>query len=161
MDWLKTPYAYASADATPLFIIAMNDYVTHSGDIGFAQQKWDNLSRAYEFLRSTYDAIVLGSGCAAMEGHHRMMAILGTSDHCIATHPSDMCVAMTALEAVIHVQGAKGTREIAIGEFYKLPGDTPGETVVRDMTFAQMDQQLKDWKDHKTQLLQQNGGIDG
>jgi xanthine dehydrogenase YagS FAD-binding subunit len=66
-----------------------------------------------------------GSGCAAMEGHHRMMAILGTSDHCIATHPSDMCVAMTALEAVIHVQGAKGTREIAIGDFYKLPGDTP------------------------------------
>jgi len=66
-----------------------------------------------------------GSGCAAMEGHHRMMAILGTSDHCIATHPSDMCVAMTALEATIHVQGAKGTREIAIGEFYKLPGNTP------------------------------------
>jgi xanthine dehydrogenase YagS FAD-binding subunit len=66
-----------------------------------------------------------GTGCAAMEGHHRMMAVLGTSDHCIATHPSDMCVAMTALEAVIHVQGAKGKREIAIGEFYKLPGDTP------------------------------------
>jgi len=66
-----------------------------------------------------------GTGCAAMEGHHRMMAILGTSDSCIATHPSDMCVAMTALEAVIHVQGAKGKREIAIGEFYKLPGETP------------------------------------
>jgi xanthine dehydrogenase YagS FAD-binding subunit len=66
-----------------------------------------------------------GSGCAAMEGHHRMMAILGTSDHCIATHPSDMCVAMTALEAVIYVQGAKGEKKIAIGEFYKLPGDTP------------------------------------
>jgi xanthine dehydrogenase YagS FAD-binding subunit len=66
-----------------------------------------------------------GSGCAAMEGHHRTMAILGTSEHCIATHPSDMCVAMMALEAVIHVQGAKGTREIAIGDFYKLPGNTP------------------------------------
>jgi len=66
-----------------------------------------------------------GSGCAAMEGHHRTMAILGTSEHCIATHPSDMCVAMTALEAVIHVQGAKGERTIAIGEFYKLPGVTP------------------------------------
>ena len=66
-----------------------------------------------------------GLGCAAMEGHHRTMAILGTSEHCIATHPSDMCVAMTALEAVIHVQGAKGERTIAIGEFYKLPGVTP------------------------------------
>jgi xanthine dehydrogenase YagS FAD-binding subunit len=66
-----------------------------------------------------------GSGCAAMEGHHRTMAILGTSEHCIATHPSDMCVAMTALEAVIHVQGMKGERTIAIGEFYRLPGVTP------------------------------------
>ena len=66
-----------------------------------------------------------GSGCAAIEGHHRMMAVLGTSEHCIATHPSDMCVAMTALEAVIHVQGAKGQRAISISDFYKLPGDTP------------------------------------
>ena len=66
-----------------------------------------------------------GSGCSAIDGFHRTMAILGTSDHCIATHPSDMCVAMTALEAVIHVEGAKGKREIAIGDFYKLPGDTP------------------------------------
>jgi xanthine dehydrogenase YagS FAD-binding subunit len=54
-----------------------------------------------------------------------MMAILGTSEKCIATHPSDMCVAMTALEAVIHIQGAKGARKVAIGEFYKLPGNTP------------------------------------
>jgi xanthine dehydrogenase YagS FAD-binding subunit len=66
-----------------------------------------------------------GSGCSAMEGHHRMMAVLGTSESCIATHPSDMCVAMTALEAVIHVEGAKGKRAIPIGEFYKLPGTTP------------------------------------
>ncbi len=66
-----------------------------------------------------------GSGCAAMDGHNRMMAILGTSEDCIATHPSDMAVAMTALEATVHVQGAKGKREIAIGEFYKLPGTTP------------------------------------
>ena len=66
-----------------------------------------------------------GSGCSAMEGHHRMMAVLGTSASCIATHPSDMCVAMTALDAVIHIEGAKGKRKVAIGEFYKLPGDTP------------------------------------
>jgi xanthine dehydrogenase YagS FAD-binding subunit len=66
-----------------------------------------------------------GTGCAAMEGHHRTMAILGTSEHCIATHPSDMCVAMMALEATIFIEGAKGKRSVAIGNFYKLPGDTP------------------------------------
>ena len=54
-----------------------------------------------------------------------MMAVLGTSEHCIATHPSDMCVAMTALDATIHIEGVKGKRTVAIGEFYKLPGDTP------------------------------------
>ena len=66
-----------------------------------------------------------GTGCAALEGFNRMHAVLGTSDHCIATHPSDMCVAMAALEAVIHVEGSKGKRTIAFAEFHKLPGDTP------------------------------------
>jgi xanthine dehydrogenase YagS FAD-binding subunit len=66
-----------------------------------------------------------GSGCAAISGHNRIHAVLGTSEHCIATHPSDMAVAMTALEARIHVHGVKGSREIAIGDFYKLPEDTP------------------------------------
>jgi xanthine dehydrogenase YagS FAD-binding subunit len=66
-----------------------------------------------------------GSGCSAIEGHHRMMAILGTSDQCIATHPSDMCVAMAALDATIVIEGAKGKRSVAIGEFHKLPGETP------------------------------------
>jgi xanthine dehydrogenase YagS FAD-binding subunit len=66
-----------------------------------------------------------GSGCSAIEGHHRMMAILGTSEHCIATHPSDMCVAMMALDATIVIEGAKGRRTVAIGDFYKLPGETP------------------------------------
>jgi hypothetical protein len=57
MDWFKaTPFAFASADATPLFVIAVNDYVTRSGDTAFAQQEWDNLWRAYGFLQSTYDA---------------------------------------------------------------------------------------------------------
>ncbi len=68
---------------------------------------------------------VPGTGCAAMDGFHRMHAVLGTSDHCIATHPSDMCVAMAALEAVIHVEGPKGKRTIAFADFHKLPGDTP------------------------------------
>ena len=53
-----------------------------------------------------------GTGCAALEGFNRTHAILGTSEHCIATHPSDMCVAMAALEAVIHVEGPKGKRTI-------------------------------------------------
>jgi len=66
-----------------------------------------------------------GTGCAAMEGFHRTHAILGISDHCIATHPSDMCVAMVALEAVIDVEGPKGKRTIPIADFHKLPGETP------------------------------------
>ena len=66
-----------------------------------------------------------GTGCAALEGFNRTHAILGTSKHCIATHPSDMCVAMAALEAVIQVEGPKGKRTIAFADFHKLPGDTP------------------------------------
>lgn len=66
-----------------------------------------------------------GTGCSAIEGFHRTMAILGTSDHCIATHPSDMDVAMTALEATIFIEGPKGKRSVPINDFYKLPGDTP------------------------------------
>jgi len=71
-----------------------------------------------------------GSGCPAISGSNRTLAILGTSEHCIATNPSDMCVAMAALEAVIHVQGAKGTRAIPIGDFHLLPGNTPHRETV-------------------------------
>src|SRR5205814_4708614 len=57
VDWFKGyPYPYASADATPLYIIAMNDYVVESGDAAFAKEKWESLRKAYEFLKSTYDA---------------------------------------------------------------------------------------------------------
>src|SRR6266446_3975910 len=66
-----------------------------------------------------------GSGCPAITGHNRTLAILGTSDHCIATNPSDMCVAMAALEATIHVRGPKGPRAISFGDFHLLPGNTP------------------------------------
>ncbi len=66
-----------------------------------------------------------GSGCAAIDGNNRINAVLGTSEHCIATHPSDMAVAMTALEARIHVVGSKGERDIPIAEFYRVPGTTP------------------------------------
>ena len=72
-----------------------------------------------------------GTGCPAITGHNRMLAILGTSEHCIATNPSDMCVAMAALEAVIHVEGPRGSRAIPIADFHRLPGDTPHiETVL-------------------------------
>jgi xanthine dehydrogenase YagS FAD-binding subunit len=71
-----------------------------------------------------------GTGCPAITGSNRMLAILGTSEHCIATNPSDMCVAMAALEATIHVQGAKGSREVAFGDFYLLPGETPHRETV-------------------------------
>jgi xanthine dehydrogenase YagS FAD-binding subunit len=67
-----------------------------------------------------------GSGCAAIGGINRIHAILGASDACIATHPSDMAVAMVALEARIELLGADdATRVVAIGDFYRLPGDTP------------------------------------
>jgi xanthine dehydrogenase YagS FAD-binding subunit len=66
-----------------------------------------------------------GTGCAAITGENRMLAILGTSESCIATNPSDMCVAMVALEATVHVQGPKGVRTIPFGEFHVVPGKTP------------------------------------
>ena len=71
-----------------------------------------------------------GSGCPAITGHNRTLAILGTSEHCIATNPSDMCVAMAALEATIHVQGPKGPRAIPFGDFHLLPGNTPHRETV-------------------------------
>jgi xanthine dehydrogenase YagS FAD-binding subunit len=66
-----------------------------------------------------------GSGCGAIDGYNRIHAILGQSDQCIATHPSDMCVALAALDAVVRVRGPKGEREIPFGDFHRLPGNTP------------------------------------
>ncbi|HKD75313.1 MAG TPA: xanthine dehydrogenase family protein subunit M, partial [Ktedonobacterales bacterium] len=66
-----------------------------------------------------------GSGCFAIEGHNRMHAILGGSDACIATHPSDMCVALAMLDAKVHVSSASNDRVIAFADFHRLPGDTP------------------------------------
>ncbi|HJX90956.1 MAG TPA: xanthine dehydrogenase family protein subunit M [Pyrinomonadaceae bacterium] len=71
-----------------------------------------------------------GTGCPAITGSNRTLAILGTSEHCIATNPSDMCVAMAALEATIHIQGSKGSRAIPIGNFHLLPGSTPNRETV-------------------------------
>jgi xanthine dehydrogenase YagS FAD-binding subunit len=66
-----------------------------------------------------------GSGCDAVNGFNRIHAILGASSSCVATHPSDMCVALAALNAVVHVIGPNGERDIAFEDFHRLPGDTP------------------------------------
>jgi xanthine dehydrogenase YagS FAD-binding subunit len=84
-------------------------------------------TRCYYF----YDAAVPcnkrepGSGCPARDGLNRIHAILGASEQCVAVHPSDMCVALAALDAVVHVQGSTGTRTIDFADFHRLPGDTP------------------------------------
>jgi xanthine dehydrogenase YagS FAD-binding subunit len=73
-----------------------------------------------------------GSGCSATGGYNRMLAILGTSEHCIATNPSDQNVALSALDAVVHIEGTSGPRAVPIAEFYLLPGSTPDrETVLQ------------------------------
>ena len=66
-----------------------------------------------------------GSGCPAISGQNRVCGVLGTSNACIATHPSDMCVALAALEAVVRVQGPQGERTIPFADFHRLPGQTP------------------------------------
>ena len=66
-----------------------------------------------------------GSGCAAIEGVNAGHAILGTSDHCVATHPSDLAVALVALDGVVLVRGLSGERRLSVEELYRLPGDTP------------------------------------
>jgi xanthine dehydrogenase YagS FAD-binding subunit len=71
-----------------------------------------------------------GSGCSAIHGFNRNLAVLGTSDQCIASNPSDMNVALTALEAVIVIRGVRGERKVPIGDFFLLPGDTPDRETV-------------------------------
>lgn len=68
---------------------------------------------------------VPGTGCSASKGYNRMMAILGASEHCIAVFPSDMCVALAALDAVVHMTGPSWERSMAFTAFHRLPGDTP------------------------------------
>lgn len=84
-------------------------------------------TRCYYFMDTAFpcNKRVPGSGCPAIPGFNRIHAILGASDKCIATHPSDMCVALVALDAVIRVEGAKGARSIPMIDFHRLPGETP------------------------------------
>lgn len=84
-------------------------------------------TRCYYFYDATApcNKRVPGSGCSAIDGYNRIHAILGQSNACIATHPSDMCVAMRAFDAVVRVQGSGGERTIPIADFHRLPGNTP------------------------------------
>jgi xanthine dehydrogenase YagS FAD-binding subunit len=66
-----------------------------------------------------------GSGCPARDGEHRNLAILGWSEQCVATHPSDMAVALAALDAVVHLAGPAGERSVPLVDFHRLPGDAP------------------------------------
>lgn len=66
-----------------------------------------------------------GTGCSALAGINRIHAVLGASDSCIAVHPSDMCVALAALDAVVHVEGRRGARQIMFADFHRLPGNAP------------------------------------
>lgn len=84
-------------------------------------------TRCYYFRDTNYPCNKRqpGSGCPAPDGFNRIHAVLGGSEQCVATHASDMAVAMMALEATVHTQGAKGERAIALDDFYLLPGSTP------------------------------------
>lgn len=84
-------------------------------------------TRCYYFRDTSYacNKREPGSGCSAIDGHNRIHAVLGTSEHCIATHPSDMAVAMMALEATVHIRGPQGERAVPLNQFYFLPGSTP------------------------------------
>ena len=85
-------------------------------------------TRCGYFYDTAFDACnkrAPGSGCAALDGHNRSHAIFGASPQCIAVNPSDMSVALSALDAVVNVEGPNGARSIAIADFHRLPGDTP------------------------------------
>jgi xanthine dehydrogenase YagS FAD-binding subunit len=89
-------------------------------------------TRCYYFRDTSFpcNKRVPGSGCPAIEGYNRIHAILGGSDRCIATHPSDMAVAMVALDAVVQIRGPKGERSIPLVDFHLLPGETPERETV-------------------------------
>ncbi len=85
-------------------------------------------TRCYYFTDTAFPACNKrspGSGCGALAGRNRIHAVFGASKQCVATHPSDMCVALAALDAAVEVMGAGGTRRIALADFHRLPGTTP------------------------------------
>ncbi|MBS7700520.1 MULTISPECIES: xanthine dehydrogenase family protein subunit M [unclassified Chelatococcus] len=97
---------------------------------------------------------VPGSGCSAVGGVNRNHAILGTSEACIATHPSDMCVALAALNAVVQVSGPAGNREIPFAEYHRLPGDEPqrDNTLTRGELVTAIDLPAEHFREHYSYL---------
>jgi xanthine dehydrogenase YagS FAD-binding subunit len=95
-----------------------------------------------------------GSGCPAIGGVNRIHAILGTSEHCIATHPSDMCVALAALAATVHLTGPNGDRAIPFADFHRLPGDHPDRdtTLERGEIVTAVELPPEDFSAHHTYL---------
>ncbi|GAA4008387.1 xanthine dehydrogenase family protein subunit M [Hymenobacter fastidiosus] len=95
-----------------------------------------------------------GSGCSAIGGYNRILGILGTSESCIATHPSDMCVALAALAATVRVTGKSGDRVIKFDDFHRLPGDTPQfDTTLRpDEIVTAIDLPAEDFSQHFSYL---------
>jgi xanthine dehydrogenase YagS FAD-binding subunit len=95
-----------------------------------------------------------GTGCSAIDGFNRIHAILGTTEQCIAVHPSDMCVALLALEAVVHVTGKDGDRAIPFAEFHRLPGHTPqiDNNLASDEIITSIDLPVKGFADHYAYL---------
>jgi xanthine dehydrogenase YagS FAD-binding subunit len=94
------------------------------------------------------------SGCSAIEGFNRIHAVLGSSAQCIAVHPSDMCVALAALDAVVHVSGTRGSRSISFADFHRLPGDTPDvdTSLGRDEIITSIDLPPKGFARHHAYL---------
>jgi glycogen debranching enzyme len=127
VDWFKsTPYAFASADATPLFLITVNDYVTRSGDAQFAREKWDNLWRAYGFLQSTYDAQGLAQNSGFGHGW-----IEGGPLYPVQTELYQASLGVEAVRSLAHLAHVLGKEEIA-GELDKA---FQGKKPLLDKTF--------------------------
>jgi xanthine dehydrogenase YagS FAD-binding subunit len=87
-------------------------------------------TRCYYFADTAFPACnkrIAGSGCGARQGHNRIHAILGASEQCVAVHPSDMCVALSALEATVVVRSRQGDRMIEMTRFHRLPGNDPAQ----------------------------------
>lgn len=109
VDWFKSyPYAYASADATPLYIIALNDYLTHSGDVAFAKEKWESAWKAYEFLRSTYDQQQLAQNIGVGHGWIEGGPLLPLKQEFY-----QVGLAAEALQALSALAGVTGKNEIS------------------------------------------------
>jgi xanthine dehydrogenase YagS FAD-binding subunit len=107
----------------------------------------------YDF-NSPCNKRVPGSGCPAIEGHNRLHAVVGHSETCIATFPSDMCIALSALEAVVQVKGSSGERSIPFKDFHRLPGDTPelDNNLQPDELITAIDLPAEGYADHYSYL---------